>query len=77
MLVSLVLALAFCFNLPFFLSPPPRHAGGSREVFDGGLLHCSVCVPFNYFSSRFSWLHSQDVQRCGDGFEEPHLRLMF
>ena len=28
----------------------------------------SVYVSFNYFSWRFSWLHSQAVQRCGSGF---------
>ena len=35
-LVSLVIAPAFSFNSPFFVSPPPRHAGSTREVFDGG-----------------------------------------
>ena len=30
----------------------------------------SDCVSFNYVYSRFSWLHSQVVQRCGSGFEE-------
>ena len=57
----------------------PLHADGTREGFDGdlschsaflagGLPYCSVCVSFNYFFSRFSWLHSQTVQRCGSGF---------
>ena len=93
MLVSLVLALAFFFNLPFFVSSPPstlavrgrvltvvcliiapfssrppRRAGGTREVFGGGLLHCNVCLSFSYFYLRCSWLHSQAVQGCGSGF---------
>ena len=55
-----------CLIIPPSSSRPARHAGGAREVFDGGLPCCSVCVfAFNYFSSRFSWLHSQAVQRCG------------
>ena len=29
---------------PFFVSPPPRHAGGPREVFDGGVPYHSACV---------------------------------
>ena len=34
-------------------SAPPRHTGGTRQVFDGWLLPCCrVCVSFNYFSSR-------------------------
>ena len=90
MLVSFVLAPAFSFNSPFFVSPPPRHAGGTpdvfdgglsyhsaffvspprhaggtREVFDGGSPYYSASVSFNYFSSSFSWLNSQAVQRCG------------
>ena len=36
-LVSLVLARVFSFNSLFFVSPPPRHADGTREGFDGGL----------------------------------------
>ena len=36
-LVSLVIASAFSFNPSFFVSPPSRHAGGSRKVFVGGL----------------------------------------
>ena len=39
-----------------------------REVFDDGLPYYSVCVSFNYFCSRYSWLHSLAVQRCGSGF---------
>ena len=53
----------------------PRHTGGTRQLLTDGLLPYSVCVSFK-FSSRFSWLHSQAVQRCGSGFEEPHLRFM-
>ena len=49
-------------------SRPPRHAGGTREVFDCGLPYYGACVSFNYSSSRFSWLHSEAVQRCGSGF---------
>ena len=36
-LVSLTIAPAFSFNRLSSSRPPPRHAGGSREVFDGGL----------------------------------------
>ena len=41
-MVSLVIACAFSFYSPFFVSPPPRHAGGSREAFDGGLPYHSA-----------------------------------
>ena len=34
-LVSLVLAPVFSFNSPFFVLTPPRHADGTRQVFDG------------------------------------------
>ena len=51
----------------FFVSPP-RHTGGARQVLTGGLPYSSICVSVNSFSSRFSWLHSQAVQRCGSGF---------
>ena len=65
-----ICARARRFALPnrLFRLAPPGHAGGTREVFDGGLPYYRVCVPFNYFSSRFSSLHSQAVQRCGSGF---------
>ena len=36
LLVFLVLAPAFSFNSPYFVSPP-RHADGTREGFDGSL----------------------------------------
>ena len=55
-------------NILWLSSRPPRQAGGTREVLDGDLLYCSVCVPFNYSSSRFFGLHSQAVQRCGSRF---------
>ena len=42
MMVSLVLAPVFSFNSPFFVCVPPRHAGGTREVFDGGLSYHSA-----------------------------------
>ena len=48
-----------CLIIALFRLAPPPHAGGTREVFDGGLPYYSVCVSFTYFSSRFSWLHSQ------------------
>ena len=41
-LISLVVWLAFSFNSSFFVSPPPRQAGGSREVFRGGLPYHSA-----------------------------------
>ena len=51
----------------FFVSPPPphwRYAAG----FDGWLAFL-LCLRFLQLpSSRFSWLHSQAVQRCGSGF---------
>ena len=51
----------------FFVSPPPphwRYAAG----FDGwfAFLQCLRFLQLLY--SRFSWLHSQAVQRCGSGF---------
>ena len=49
-------------------SRSPRHTGGTRQVFDGWFVLYVVCVSFNNVSSRFSWLHSQAVQRCGSGF---------
>ena len=69
MLVSLVLAPLF-FNSTFFvfrLAPPTTLAVRDRFL-TGGLHYYSVCVFFNYFSSRFSWLHSQAGERCGSGF---------
>ena len=60
-----------------FLVSPPRHAGGTRDVFDGCLPYYSVCVSFNDVSSRFSWLHSEAVQGCGSGFDEPYLCLLY
>ena len=57
-----------CFVIAPFSSRPPHHAGGTREIFDGGLPYYSVCVSFNYFSSCFPWLHIQAVLRCGSGF---------
>ena len=40
--VLVVIAPAFSFNSPFFVSPLHRHAGGSREVFYGGLPYYSA-----------------------------------
>ena len=57
-----------CLAIAPFSSRPPRHTGGTRQVLTGSLPSYSVCVSFSYFSSRFSWLHSQAVQRCGSGF---------
>ena len=45
-LVSLVIAPAFFFNWLSFISPPLRHACGSREVFDGGLPQHSASLGF-------------------------------
>ena len=47
-LVSFVIAPAFSFNSPFFVSLHPRHAGGTRVVFDDGLPYHSaffVSIP--------------------------------
>ena len=51
-----------------FLSRPPATLAVRGRFLTGGLPYYSVCVSFNYFSSRFSWHHSQAVQRCGSGF---------
>ena len=51
-LVSLVIAPAFSFNSPFFVSPP-HHAGGTREFFYDGLPYYSVCVSCTYFFAFF------------------------
>ena len=49
-----------------------EHIGPTTETIgdqqDVGLPYYRVCVSFTYFSSRFSRLHSQAVQRCGSGF---------
>ena len=49
-------------------SRPSRHAGGTREVFEGGLpYYIKQCLRFlRFLSSRFSWLHSQAIQTCGN-----------
>ena len=57
-----------CLAISPFLSRPPHHTGGTRQVLTGGLPFSSVCVSFNYFASPFSWLYSQAVKRCGYGF---------
>ena len=41
-----------CHNA-FFVSPPPRHLGGTRQVLTDGLPY-SVCVSFNYLLRVFS-----------------------
>ena len=62
----------------FVASPPPAtlvvRGRFSRVVC---LIIVTTVVSFNYFSSRFSWVHSQAVLRGVEvGFEEPHLRLI-
>ena len=49
-----VLTVVCLIIAPFSSRPPPRQAGGTTEVFDGGFPYYSVCVSFNYFASRFS-----------------------
>ena len=44
MLVSLALAPAFSFNPPLFVSRPPRHASGTREVLT---VVCLIIAPFS------------------------------
>ena len=57
MLVSLVLAPAFSFNSPFFVSPPP-HADGTREGFDGGLsCHSTLFGGLSCRSAVFGGLY--------------------
>ena len=101
-LVSLVIAPAFSFNSPFFVSPPPpatltvrgkffycgliypsaffvsppRHAGGTREVFDGVLPYCSA-FRSTTFLRVFPGFMAKPFRGLGLGFEEPHLRLVF
>ena len=55
-----------CLN-PEHLRPPATLAVRGRFL-TGGMPYINVCVSFNYFTSRFSWLHCQAVQRCGRGF---------
>ena len=58
-----------CLAIAPFSSRPPHATLAVRGRFlTGGLPYCSVCVSFNCYSSRFPWLHSQAVQRCGSGF---------
>ena len=45
-LVSLVIRLRSN-SIRLSSSRPLRHAGGTREVFDGGLSYYSICVSFN------------------------------
>ena len=59
----------------FFISPPPPHWRYAAGL-TGGSPCYNVFVSFNCLSSRFSWLHSQAIQRYGIGFEEPHLRFI-
>ena len=66
-LVSLVIALAVSFN---HLSPsrPPATLAARGRV---STMVCPIIAPafsFICFTSRFSWLHSLAVQRCGRGF---------
>ena len=57
-----------CLAIAPFSSPPPATLAVRGRFLTGGLPYYSDCVSFNYFSSRFSWLHSAAVQRCGSGF---------
>ena len=59
---------AVCLIIAPFSSRPHHHAGGTREVFGGGLPYCSACILLQLLYFEFSWLHSLVVQRCGSGF---------
>ena len=66
-----------CLIIAPFLSRPDRHAGDTREVFDGGLPYYSVCVSFNYFAFFLASYIAKSFRGVGGGFDKPHLRLMF
>ena len=51
-LVSHIMAPAFSFNR-LSASRPPRHAGGPRKGFDGGLPYHSACAFLHYFFFAF------------------------
>ena len=53
-----------------------RHAGDTREGFDGGLHYYSVCVP-SIAVRVFPGFIPRPFRGVGVGFEEPHLRCMF
>ena len=57
-----------CYVIAPFSSRPPATLAVRGRFLTGGLPNYSVCVSFDYFSSRFTRLHSQAVQRCGSGF---------
>ena len=57
-----------CLAIAPFSSRPPATLAVRGRFLTGGLPYYSDCVSFNDFSSRFSWLHSQAVQRCESGF---------
>ena len=56
-----------CLAIAPLSSRPPRHAGGTRQVYDWwfALLECLRFLPLHFFA--FFWLHSQAVQRFGSG----------
>ena len=66
----LAIAPAFSFNRAFIRLPPPPlcDVGGTREVLMVVCLIIVLAFSFKSFSSRFSWLHSLVVHRCGSGF---------
>ena len=59
-----------CLAITPFVSRPPATLAVRGRFLTCDLPYYCVCVSFNYFSSRFSWLHSLAVQRCGSGFLE-------
>ena len=38
-----------CFIIALFFVSPPRHAGGTRKLFNGGLSYYSACVFLQFF----------------------------
>ena len=53
---------------PFFFLPSPAALAVRWRFLTVVCLIIAPVFSFNRFSSRFSWLHSLAVQRCGRGF---------
>ena len=64
------------FRYGAFLSHPPATPAVRGRFLMSGLPYYKVCVSFDCFSSRFPGFIARPFRGAGEGFEEPHLRLM-
>ena len=61
----------------FFVSPSPRHAGGTREGLPVVCLFVVSAFPSTTFLRVFPGFIAKPFRGVGVGFEDPHLSVMF